>query len=177
MKKIDLPKDENNKLYWIPVVVKNKDYLVGFIESFKSMAVIYEIPLTELDKMFCSDRFNDIMKDGIRIQDLTRNELKEKVKNIILQADRSEHIENDTDLYENNYLTIDCPHCGMFYSFSEIEDIPNENFKCQTCGKTILFYTNLNDDEIEYEGKRSDVLEQVVQEIHRELFKSEDEEQ
>lgn len=169
MKKFDMPKDENGNLYWIPIVIKNKDYLVGFIESFRLMATVYDVPLSELGKTLSSDRFNDVMLDGTRIKDLTKKQLKEKVKDMILQPDRSEHIENDTDIYEKSVLTIDCTYCGMFYSFDTYEEIPEESCDCQICGKKILLYTGVNDNEIEYEGTDADI-EGIVQEIHEELF-------
>lgn len=174
MKKLELPKDKNGKLYWIPVVVKHKDYLMGYIDSFRVLSTLYDIPLNDLNKTLSSDRFNDILQDGSRVRDLSKEQLKEKMKSIILQPSREEHIENDTSLYEDNLLTIDCPHCGMFYSYEETEDIPDKTTKCVTCGKIILLYTDIDDSEIVYEGK-PDMIEEVVKDIHNDFFRGEDE--
>jgi hypothetical protein len=171
MSKFELPRDEDGKLYWVPIVVRNKDYLLGFIDSYRLLASLYDIPLSELSRTVSSDRFNDVLYDGTRVKDLTKKQLKEKVKEMLLMPSRNEHIENHSGLYEENILTLDCPHCGMFYSFKNIKDIPEETSKCVTCGKVILLYTNTYDEDITYEGGK-ERIEEAVNDIHKDIFKN-----
>jgi hypothetical protein len=169
--KLNLPKDENGKIYWIPIVMKNKDYLVGYIEAYKTLSIIYEIPVSELHHtLSSSDRFNDVLQDGTRMRDLSNEELKNKLKEMISVPNKGGHPENDEELYKDIILTIDCVHCNMFYSFKKIEEIPDESLNCSTCGKTLILYTNLNEDEIIYEGGR-DQIDKAVKEITKELLK------
>lgn len=176
MKTFDAPKDENGKPYWVPIVVKNRDYLVGFTEAYRLLANIYSVPLSELSKTISSDRFNDVLFDGSRIKDISKKELKEKVRNMIFIPDREEHVENDGEVYEQNLLTVECEHCGMFYSFKNCKEIPDVSTDCQICGRKLIIYTDLDDEDIEYEGEGQEVIENIVNEIHQAFFNDGDKE-
>ena len=167
--KIKPPTDEKGKAFWIPVVFKNKDTLIGFIEAFRSFAFYYDTPLSDIEMMLSSERFNDTLRTGDRMRDLTRFQVKEIVKKMISRPDRSEHVENDEQLYSENVLNIDCPKCGMFYSFKSFRDIPEENLKCQMCERTILFYSGLGDHEIEFDGD-PELVDSLIEEIKKETL-------
>lgn len=68
-----------------------------------------------------------------------------------------EHPDNDID--NDDILNVDCP-CGLgFYSFKEIENVPDKQFKCSVCGRVIIDYTDHFDSEFEFDGKEISIYE------------------
>lgn len=152
----------NDKPYYVPIVVKNKDYLIGYIHAmtlFKSIIkkslnqIGLDIDLDCFDNCLDSTRFNDIMANDKRIVDFTDEEYIEYLKDMIERKKEkitSNHPDNKVD--DVSLLRIDCT-CGLgFYSFNKIEDIPDKSFRCNVCGRIILDYTNHYDTEYEYDG-------------------------
>jgi len=167
-KYFNTPLDENGKPYWIPIVVKNKDFLLGFIEAYNVASASFGIPIEDMELLLSSDRLNDVLMDGTRIGNITRAELKSKLKKFIYKPDKDEnHPDNSAKILDEQILMIDCPNCGMFYSFKEEEDIPKKDTYCVTCGRAIIIYTNRTDNFFHYDGKQMD-MEKVINEIHKE---------
>jgi hypothetical protein len=50
------------KEYYVPVVVKNRDYLIGFFDAVSSFAGIFDIDYTALDSM----RLNDLLPNEVQ---------------------------------------------------------------------------------------------------------------
>ena len=167
--KFNAPVDENQQAIWIPIVAKNRDYILGYIDAWKIMSEVYELPMSDMLHALGSDRFNDVMPDGSRMQDLSKKDLKEKIKNIMLKPSRSEHIENTSDIYYENELVIECPGCRMVYMFKELIDIPKVNFGCSCCNRALIMYHHHDDDELTYDGE-SGTVEEIVREIHEDLI-------
>jgi len=156
------PKDEYGKEYWVPIVVKNKEYLVGFILSqiiFKD--IITEAMQSETNnpnirlnvdiiEELSSGRLNDVLLDGRRESTLTNVEKQEFLQTIISQkvseySNKNEHVENKKQ--NLSILNIDCL-CGYgYYSWKNVKDIPDTDFKCQCCGKYLIQYTGHYDHE------------------------------
>ncbi len=168
LKEFNPPKDKDGNIYWIPVVAKNRDYLLGYIDSYKLLASVYDVPLSEISKTISSDRFNDILSDGTSISGMTKEELKEKVKNIIFKVDRSDNDENDESIYDEYLLNLDCS-CGMFYGFKEYKEIPFKNMACPQCGKLLIYYTYMNDFDFEDKNKK-EILEEIIAEINDDII-------
>ena len=155
------PRDKNGKAYWIPVVIKNKDYLMGYIkgvecvegllsDSLKSMGV--DIDFNVADMFLDSSRFNDVLEDGRRESEISDDERKEFLINLVkekLDRTASGHVEND--IKYTDPLAVDCT-CGLgFYSW-KWDEIPSETFKCEICNKILIDYTNHNDFEYQFDG-------------------------
>lgn len=155
---------KNKEAYWIPVVVKNKDYLLGFLISHKINMLIDECHPFNIFRTLSSDRFNDILPNGERIKNLTDEQLKGRLIDIIIRNSIHEtHPENDYKIYYDNLLNITC-FCGMPYNFKDEKDLPEESIKCPECKRFIIYYTGCSDDKFFYTGDR-ERLEKVMAEI------------
>lgn len=159
---------QNDKEYVVPVVTKNKDTLVGFLQGFKSGLDVSEITLAacgvrmefeswnDADNLdLSSKRFNDVVCDGVRESDMSALEKKEYFKKFIEQAHNTlQSKENYVDYLD--VLRISCS-CGMgFYSWKSISDIPTKNVKCDICGKYVIHYTEHDDWMFEFdEGEQN----------------------
>ena len=167
------PLTEKGQVYWIPIVVKNKDFLLGFIEAYNVASASFGIPIDDMELLMSSDRLNDVLMDGSRIREITRAELKQKLKDFIFKPEKDDkHPDNNAKILEDQLLMVDCPNCGMFYSFKEEQDIPKADTYCVTCGRAIIMYTNRDDSFFHYDGKQID-MEKVIAEIHKESDKDE----
>lgn len=165
-KYLNAPVDSNNKPYWIPIVAKDKSYLLGFINAYHFLTGMHGIPSTDMEVALSSDRFNDVLLDGSRIQNLSRKELKVKIRELFFD-DIGNHPENSEDILDEYYLSLSCSNCGMFYPFKTDEDVPEEDYQCNVCGNTIILYIHENDDTFEYDGTIGDV-DKIVDEIKNE---------
>jgi len=152
------PIDDDGNEYYVPVVIKNRDTLVGYIngqEEFKqSMEMAFEFMGTNIslgEKYFDygldSSRFNDIMPDGRRESDLSDDEFAD-----YLQSMENEHVavmESAPSKYDYSLLKVECT-CGFgFYSWEDFDSIPTETFKCHECGKVLIHYTGIDDYKYE----------------------------
>lgn len=156
----------DNKPYYVPVVVKSKDYLVGYIHAMDIYTAIFkdcinkiglDIDVSRFDICLDSNRFNDILADGKRASECSPREMQEYIKKLIeerMQRTNEEHPDNNNDILKDAILKIDCP-CGLgFYVFNKIEEIPETPLKCSNCGRIILDYTDHYDSEFEFDGKK-----------------------
>lgn len=159
------PKD-TDKEYWVPVVVKNKDYLVGYIHGMNMLQdIVVEglkqagVDLGGLDIDLCLDstRFNDVLENGVRESELTREQLQEYYENTVkekFECAQEKHPDNDPKVFGNEFIKVECP-CGLgIYTFKRPQSLPETNVKCSICGRTIIDYTGHDDFEYEYTEKR-----------------------
>ena len=156
----------NEKPYWVPIVCKNRDYLIGYLngvgmrdftytDMLKSINV--NLDVDDLDLFLDSSRFNDLMQNGKRERDLSKKEKQElftvlfKAKMELLNRTHEEnHIEYD------DILSIEC-ECGLgFYAWMDYEDIPHKNFECTECNRMLINYTDVNDYEYEFDGGKDE---------------------
>ena len=151
------------KEQYVPIVTKNRDTLVGFLQGindyYDSMEIIMEelnvsellFPpgLTEMYDL-SSRKFNDLMPDGRYESLLTKQEKKKLLTEIFDEVEGAEETEED-DIEYDDVLKAACP-CGMgFYSWKDYKDIPQETTKCDICGRCIIHYTGVDDWTIDYE--------------------------
>lgn len=156
----------NNKVYWIPIVVKNKDYLMGYIIGSRTVeniivdslnnAGIMNLDNLDLDLCLDSSRFNDVLENDKRESELSKNEIKEYYEKLVLKKFNkfeNSHPDNNINLFDDYFLTVECP-CNLgVYSFKTLEDIPDKRFKCIECGRILIDYTGHDDYEYEFDGK------------------------
>jgi len=153
----------NSNPYWIPIVCKNKDYLVGYLNGVG----LVEFTLSDIFKhmkikfRFCmiwylfldSSRFNDVLEDGRREHEIDEDEKKKmfiKLFETKMQSMSKDHIENNTNY--DDILKIECT-CGLgFYSWKTYDEIPAEQFTCSECGRVLIDYTGNDDYKYEFDG-------------------------
>lgn len=160
------PPKVDGKEVWVPIVAKNKDWLVGYIRGIHFMQDCTDGLMEELDvdmhfEMFGvgldSSRFNDILPNDKRMSKLTKKEAKKFFSDIEKHLEAKEEIldnpdDEDVEL-EDTFLVIDCP-CDMgFYSFRDEKDVPPVDVNCQICGRPLIHYTGIDDLEFEYDGE------------------------
>jgi len=152
----------NKKPYWVPIVVKNRDYLIGYLSGKKLIEMtITDIIKTlninfnfkDIDLFLDSSRFNDILMDGRREHELNAEERKKyfmKMFDEKMTSLNNYHVENTVNY--KDVLSVECS-CGYgFYSWSKYKDIPVKRFHCDNCGRVLIDYTDIDDFEIEYDG-------------------------
>lgn len=169
------PLDQENKPYWVPVVIKNKDTLIGTINGLFVVASEMGLDPEGFYSILSSERFNDTLRDGRHGSDLSDFEFKKYIKDMLLDdmekvALQETHEECSPDILADNILNISCT-CGNFYGFKDFKDIPDENMNCGVCGKIVIEYTNKDDEDYTYDGKEhlkrdlDDVIEEVKEEL------------
>jgi ribosomal protein S27E len=153
----------NNKPQYVPIVVKNQSYLAGYLQGmnlFKSIATSFleENGLIAdfggLDMSLDSTRFNNILMNGRKENELSDNELKEYYHDLIknkLVKIKDDHPDNN-NVFKKDFLMIECPYCSLgIYSFKSPKELPTEQFKCQICGNILIDYTDHYDEEFQYD--------------------------
>lgn len=166
------------KPIWVPIVVKNKNWLVGYISGIQMIESIIagsleengvEINFRGLDLCLDSSRFNDIMEDGKRESQCSRSEVKkyyERVINEKLDMIKEHHPDNGSVL-EDYFLEVECS-CGFgVYLFKTPKEIPSEKFICKICGKVVIDYTKKNDEDFDYDGDSSKRFEIISEELSK----------
>jgi len=169
----------DEKEQWVPIVVKNKDWLVGYVAGIQMVesAIIdsleengIEINLRGLDICLDSSRFNDIMESGKRESDCTKEEIKKYYQEIIenkINGVKEQHPDNESKVFSDCFFEVECG-CGLgIYTFNNIEEVPSEQFKCQICGRVVIDYTNHEDFEYEYDGELTQRVEMIVEELNK----------
>jgi len=143
-----------NREYFVPCVVKSKDYLVGFLDTFSNMSDMIVIDENILD----SCRFTEYLPDGSKRSEHTNEEIKIIMKEYQESLNVKEN-ENESS-NERNYFQVSCS-CGNFHSFNHSIEIPEESLICSICGKVLIDYTNNFDYMYDYVGK----MEQIAVEF------------
>jgi len=180
------PPKTDNKDQWVPIVAKNKDWLVGYIGGIQMIESIIagsleengmEIDFRGLDLCLDSSRFNDIMEDGKRESECTSNEIKKYYERIIeekIDMIKEQHPDNGQVL-ENYFLEAECS-CGLgVYLFKTPKEVPEKPFRCSICGKVVIDYTDKNDEEFDYDGNASNRVKLIAEELEKKIDKEKEE--
>ena len=159
----DAPTD-NGKPYYIPVTVRDKSYLVGYLhstalfklilkEGFQKMDV--ELDTSLFEHSLDSTRFNDIMVSGKKASDCSQKEINNYYQKLIDgKMERIKEPDPENNVFKDSILQLECAHCGFgFYNYEKVEEIPETNVTCQYCGKVLLHYTGHYDNEYDFDGK------------------------
>jgi hypothetical protein len=169
----------DGKVQWVPIVVKSKDYLVGYISGFHLLKNIVldsleengiKIDLRGIDLCLDSSRFNDVLENGKRESECSDTEIKEYFRSIIqhkIAMVKEKHPDNDTSILNECFLEIDCP-CGLgVYMIKTPKQIPETPMKCKVCGNILIDYTDKYDDEIDFDGSVRKRNEKIINEINK----------
>jgi predicted RNA-binding Zn-ribbon protein involved in translation (DUF1610 family) len=159
------PVDEKGDVYWVPYVVKNRDFLIGFLKGKIISNIIFDTVMENMDIDIAinvdeitmdSKRFCDVLPNGKRLRDLTEqdfeNYMREDIKRS-MEYYESNNKENDLNILDVSLLSFDCPNCGGYYSFEKEQDVPDQDFSCSICGHNLILYTGVDDYKIRYDGK------------------------
>jgi hypothetical protein len=158
----------NKKKCYVPIVCKNKDFLVGYIKGVYLMTDVFESifqnmglnlkigSINSTNLCLDSTRYNDILHNDVRESDLTDEEVKEYFDYIVEQKKEifeAQHPDTNADILRDNFLNLECT-CGLgFYFFKKPEDVPDNNFKCKECDRTLIDYTDKNDEDFIFDGE------------------------
>lgn len=135
--------------YWVPIVIKNRDRLVGYMEGINKVlkeCESYGIRISlEIDSM----RFCDVIDHkGTRAYSLTTEELKQILEEKQKSAEEKLKQEEETGkILKPTYLEIHCM-CGNYYRFHNDREIPEENLICGLCDRLLIWYIHKEDYEI-----------------------------
>lgn len=153
--------------YFVPVVVKNRDYLVGFLTALDA----FSLGSSKIDMVLSesSAKFNDVLPGGLRRRNISLEDQIGIMIDYRMKMSAVEDFENleELEAREDKFLEINC-ECGNYYSFDSAEQIPSSSLKCDICGKHLIDYTNRNDADFEYDGNLelhldfTDVLEMFI---------------
>ena len=155
------PLDENKKPYFVPVVTKNKDVLIGHLSGVNTSKEIFsdileslkiKMDMKSMNAILDSTRFNDILQDGRRESEMTTDELKEYLLGVV--GEMTEKIIHEDERHKvktKNILELECSCDIGYYAWENYDDIPEVQFRCSNCGKVLIDYTGVYDHEIEYD--------------------------
>ncbi len=141
---------EHGTPYYVPIVAKNKDFLVGYLygsndgkDLIKDVlaSMHMDVDLGPMDVILDSTRFNDILENGKRESQMNEKELKNYIYDIVDNITRkldNKNVENNIE--STSVLEIECS-CNLgFYAWESYDNIPEESFKCTNCGKVLIDY-------------------------------------
>ena len=154
--------------YFVPLVIKNRDYLVGFLTALDS----FSLGSSKMDFILSesSAKFNDILPGGIRRRDIPTEDQVGIMVDYRMKQSAMEDMESidELELQDDKFLELHC-ECGNYVSFDSVEKIPATSLKCDICGKYLIDYTNRNDEDFMYDGNLdlhldfTDVLEMFLE--------------
>lgn len=147
--------------YFVPIVVKNKSFLIGYLASmitFRSLLIDLAqklnapINLSTLETGLDSTRFNDILMNGKRVSECSDKEYSKYIQDVVEQKiDKLTDEHPDNSLYNNSLLKIDCA-CGLgLYVYNKVDEIPEESVYCSCCGRLLIDYTGNWDTDYEFD--------------------------
>ena len=158
----------NGKPYYVPIVAKNKDFLIGYINAVIDSKELLcdtlesintnlhlDLDLDIINIMLNSSRFNDILENGKRESEMSDNDFKKYIYDIVHNATNKINADNtENNVQYNHILEVECS-CGLgYYSWDTYESLPEETFKCTNCGKVLIHYSGHSIHEYQFqEGK------------------------
>lgn len=152
--------------YFVPIVVKNRDYLLGFLNALDNFTIGQsktDVVLTQ-----SSAKFNDILPGGLRRRNMSLENQIQVMIDYRMNMSVLENPEEEKEFEDDIFLEVNC-ECGNYASFKSAEDIPAHSFVCELCGKHLIDYTNRNDSDFVYDGDKDlhlefvDVLEMLME--------------
>jgi len=171
----------DNKAQWVPIVAKDKDWLVGYITGIQMIESLVfdtlkengvEINLRGIELCLDSSRFNDILENGKRESECTKSEIKKYYSDMVeekMTMIKEHHPDNDVSVFDDCFLEVECI-CGLgVYTFKTAHDVPDKRFKCQCCGRTVIDYTLHDDDEYDFDGEISSRFDNITEEIQKQI--------
>lgn len=139
---------------FVPIVVKNRDFLTGFLRALNH----FEIGEMKTDTILSlsSARFTDMLPGNVRRRNV---EIEEQIQVMIdyrmSMMSHEEGVEEvsseDFEFEDGPLLELNC-ECGNYVKFETEKDIPKTSYRCDICGKHMIDYTNREDSDYVYDG-------------------------
>lgn len=159
------PKDENGTPYYVPIVAKNRDTLIGYIRGIADgkdimtdvlESIDIKLDLGPMDVVLDSTRFNDLLQNGKYESDMKDEELQSYIYDIVGElTDKMTDDNSENNIKSENVLAIECVCDLGYYAWDSLDKIPHETFKCGECGKVLIHYSGDFDYDYDYhEGDR-----------------------
>lgn len=144
---------KTGKGYFVPCVAKNKDTLIYFILGINYCAgnilnQMEEGASIKTDLRRDSLRFNDILPDGKKIHELTKNDYAQMEKEL-REKEADYHPDNNIK-HTDHFFSLTCSNCGNSYVFKRPIEIPDKTFSCGLCDRVLIDYTGKDDWEYEF---------------------------
>lgn len=152
---------KDGRIQHVPIVVKNKDVLIGYLRAFgdflegvgELLDLNNEEILSRITPIMDSSRFNNYIDDGVDASNFTEEQFEEFKKEKLEIVQGNPHPENDKVDLDVGFFSMDC-NCGNFVVFKTIKEIPNVNFQCDICDRTLIQYIHVDDEEVEVDGDK-----------------------
>ncbi len=141
---------KDGKKYWIPIVTKNRDSLVYYVNGVNRVLKAIETDgIISVDLGIDSSRFTDIIDHkGTQVSKLSQKEKEDILKmKAELMDSKKQHPENGPGILTPAFLDVYCL-CGYLHQFKNEFEIPLQNFKCPLCSRLLIQY--INHDDFEY---------------------------
>lgn len=139
---------------FVPIVCKNKDYLVGFLDCVSNIQFEGDGAL-DLVLTLSSLRFTDYLPSGDRKSEVTKEQITEILteyrESMRIHEDGTSETEESSDIVEQPLLKLHCT-CGNYVEFMVEEEIPKTPYKCDICNKYLIDYTYRDTWEFVYDG-------------------------
>ena len=122
---------KDGKPYWIPIVVKNKDFLIGYLDGINTLLETTKLEEgTKVELMLDSTRFNDVLDEkGTRVSKISKEEVKKILREEEEESENigtTDHPDNKEGILQPSYLEMQCS-CGYYYNFKSAKNIPEES--------------------------------------------------
>lgn len=131
--------------YYVPCVVKSREYLIGYLDCLQSLAGVLSFD----PWIFESCRFNEILPNDDRRSEKTDEEISEILSEHKTSLEVKEN--EKEEVKEDVYFEVNCV-CGNYHAFYFPFDIPENGLKCELCDRILVDYTGHHDEEFEYSG-------------------------
>ena len=171
------PPEYDHHDQWVPIVVRSKDWLIGYVSGIQMIESLvinsleengFEINLRGIDLCLDSSRFNDVLENGKRESKCSKEEIKNYYNQIIeekIDSIKEEHPDNNAEIFSGCFLEVECV-CGLgIYMFKTPKEVPDEQFKCQICGRVVIDYTGYEDEEFDYDGNLNSRVSTIVDKL------------
>lgn len=144
------------RTYFVPVVVKNRDYLIGYLNALDN----FTIGQSKIDVVLTqsSAKFNDILPGGLRRRNIPLEKQIQVMIDYRMNMSVLENPEAEEEFKDDAFFEVNC-ECGNYVSFKTAEEIPTHSFVCELCGKHMIDYTNRNDSDFMYDGDKENHLD------------------
>ena len=141
LNKVYFPTNKNGNFYNVPITIKNKDYLIGYLRGMYFVMDSINLVGTRITLNLNSSRFNGIVgNNGEKI--ISNNDFDEIIN--------YNHPEKKDGILDPSFLELHCV-CGNYYRFNNEFEIPDKNLICGLCDNYLIFYTGFTDNEIQPE--------------------------
>lgn len=158
--------NDGNDIYWVPVVVRDRETLAMYVNTVQSLRAAYEtvmsqvgiakVRIPEVSAMVIgSNRFNDFTNRGARYFELSESDKQHLLQEYASERKtRDENHPDKEDVFAIGMapLNVYCA-CGNYYAFKSAVELPTcDKFKCDLCGRTLIEYTHKLDSEFCYDA-------------------------